>query len=247
MLATIKRPAKLYDLSDASFGAIGGFCGKLRIYRRYDSPLALSAELKRKPARRETCSVTINLLELVGMVLTARVMHELVRDRPESKGDPILMRGDNFAAVTWANRCGGARNKRAVLMMRMLGRLEIQGGWRYDAKHIPGVQITLADGISRWPRSELADRVRQLTNTDDWSEQSIGTRGERLCEIVLQTKNIAPRHDNMLWEIMAASDQPGARVMTPRSHALYLNSHPPNHCLSVYQERGTEGGERARK
>ena len=68
------------------------------------------------------------------MVLTSWVMHELVGDRPESKGDQILMRGDNFAAVTWANRCGGARDKRAGLMMRMLGRLEIQGGWRYDAK-----------------------------------------------------------------------------------------------------------------
>ena len=140
------------------------------------------------------------------MVLTAWVMHELVGYRPESKGDPILMRGDNFAAVTWANRCGRARDKRAGLMMRMLGRLEIQGGLTYDAKHIPGVQNTLADGISRWPRSELADSVRQLTNTDDWSEQSVGARGERLREIVLQTKNIAPRHDNMLWEIMTASD-----------------------------------------
>ena len=67
--------------------------------------------------------MTINLLELVGGVL-----HELVGDRPESKGGPILMRGDNFAAVTWANRCGGAWDKRAGLMMRMLGRLEIQGG-----------------------------------------------------------------------------------------------------------------------
>ena len=67
------------------------------------------------------------------MVLTAWVMHELVGDHPGSKGDPILMRGDNFASVTWANRCGGAKDKRAGLMMRMLGRLEIQGGWRYDA------------------------------------------------------------------------------------------------------------------
>ena len=72
------------------------------------------------------------MLELVGMVLTAWFMHELVGDRPESKGDQILMRGDNFAAVTWASRCGEARDKRAGLMMRMLGRLEIQGGWRYD-------------------------------------------------------------------------------------------------------------------
>ena len=118
-------------LSDASFDAIGRFCRKLKIYWRYDLPIALSAELKRKAARRETCSVTINLLELVGMVLTAWVMHELVGDRPESKRDSILMRVDNFAAVTWANQCGGARDKLAGLMMRMLGRLEIQGGWRY--------------------------------------------------------------------------------------------------------------------
>ena len=67
----IKRPAKKYYLSDATFNAIGGFCRKLRIYWRYDLPLALSAELKRKAAHRETCSVTINLLKLVGMVLTA--------------------------------------------------------------------------------------------------------------------------------------------------------------------------------
>ena len=181
----IKRPAKRYYPSDASFDAIGGFCRKLRICLRNDLPLALSAELYRKAARRETCSVTINLIELVGMVLTAWVMHELVGDHPDSKEDPILMRGDNFAAVTWANQCGGARDKRAGLMMRMLGRLEIQGGWRYDAKHFSDVQSTLTDGISRWPRSEIFDRVKQLTNTDDWSEQSIGARGERLCEIVL--------------------------------------------------------------
>ena len=69
-------------MSDASFDAIGGFCRKLRIYWRYDLPLALSAELKRKAARRETCGVTINFLELVRMVLTAWVMYELVGDRP---------------------------------------------------------------------------------------------------------------------------------------------------------------------
>ena len=204
--AAIKRMPKRLYLSDASFEAIGGYCKKRRVYWRYDLPLAFSAELKRKAARRETPSVTINLLELVGMVVTAWVMHELVGDRPETEGDPILMRGDNVAAVTWSNRCGGAKDKRAGLMMRMLGRLEISGGWGYNAKHIPGVQNVLADGISRWPRSELAAKVRQLTNTNDWREQPIGPRGERLCEIVLQTKNIAPRHDNMLWDLMTTTN-----------------------------------------
>ena len=56
--AAIKCPAKTYYLSDASFDAIGGFCRKLIIYWRYDLALALSAGLKRKAARRETCSVT---------------------------------------------------------------------------------------------------------------------------------------------------------------------------------------------
>ena len=73
--AAIKRPAKIYYLSDANFDAIGGFCRKLRIYWRYDLPLALSAEPKRKAARRETCSVTINFLELVGMVLLLLLIH----------------------------------------------------------------------------------------------------------------------------------------------------------------------------
>ena len=129
----IKRPAKMILPVRRKLDARGESCRKPKVYWRYGLPLALTAELKRKAARRDTCSVTINFLELVGMVLAAWAMHELVGDRPESKGDPILMRGDNFAAVTWANRCGGARDKRAGLMMRMPGRLEIQGDWRYDA------------------------------------------------------------------------------------------------------------------
>ena len=51
------------------------------------------------------------------------------------------------------------------------------------SEHVSGRYFTLAP-------SELADRVRQLTNTGNWSEQSIGARGERLCEIVLQTKTL---------------------------------------------------------
>ena len=84
----------------------------------------------------------------------------------------------------------------------MLGRLENSGDWGYNAKHIPGVQNVLADGISRWRRSELAAKVSQITNSDDWREQPIGARGESLGKTVLQTKNIAPRHDNMLWTLM---------------------------------------------
>ena len=90
-----------------------------------------------------------------------------------------MVRGDNVAAVTRVDRSGGARDKRACLLMRMLGRLEIKGGWSHDAKHIPGVQNTLADDILRWPRGELPGKIRELTNSDDWVEQPIGPRGKR--------------------------------------------------------------------
>ncbi|CAM9117561.1 unnamed protein product, partial [Ectocarpus sp. 4 AP-2014] len=92
--AAIKRPAKRNYLSDASFDVMGGYCQELKVYSRYDLPIAFSAELKRKASCRETSSVTINLLEAVGMVLNAWVMHELVGDRSETKGDRIRVRGD---------------------------------------------------------------------------------------------------------------------------------------------------------
>ena len=132
---------------------MGGSCVEREVFWRYDLQKKLTAELKRRADRRETCStcssITINLLELLGVVVTAWVMLELVGDRVDEKGDPILMRGDNTAAVSWISRCGGARDKRACLLMRMLGRLEIKGGWNHTAKHFPGVRDALANGISR--------------------------------------------------------------------------------------------------
>ena len=73
--------------------------------------------------------------------------------------------------------------------MRMLGSLELAGGWNHSAKHIAGVQNILADGISRWPRSILADKVMGQTNSSDWYEHNIGTRGSGIFDIVLQIKN----------------------------------------------------------
>ena len=107
-----------------------------------------------------------------------------------------------MAAVSWVTQCGGARDKRACSHMRMLGRLEIARGWNHSVKHIPGVQNTPAKGISRWPRSLLADKVRELTSSSEWYEQFIGTRASGSFAIVLQTKNIRSKHDESLWNII---------------------------------------------
>ena len=54
----------------------------------------------------------------------------------------------------------------------------------------------------------LADKVRELTNSDDWSEQDIGTRGKGIFDIVLQTKNILSEHDDCLWDIISGAQHP---------------------------------------
>ena len=161
----------------------------------------LTAEQKRKADRRETCSITINLLELLGMVVTAWVMLELVGDGADVMSDPLLMRGDNTAAVSLFSRCGGGgTNKHAYSQ-------EYSDVLKHSAKHIPRVRNTLADSIFRRPRVILADKVRELTKSDDWSEQNVETRSKEISDIVLQTKNILSEHDDCPWGIMSA--QPG--------------------------------------
>ena len=68
---TAVRPPARHYLSDASFEAMGGYCIEHRLYWRYDLPPELTQELTEKVERRETCTITINLLELLGIVVTA--------------------------------------------------------------------------------------------------------------------------------------------------------------------------------
>ena len=143
-----RRPVRRY-LPDASFSAIGGYCPELKIIWGYTLDVRLTAELKRKAETKETSAITINLLELAGMFMTAWVVQMIVGDRPQTAGDAVLLRGDNVSAVSWVNKCGGAKDRRAGLLMRLLGRMEITSGWCHIAKHIPGIDNTLADGISR--------------------------------------------------------------------------------------------------
>lgn len=81
------------------------------------------------------------------MAVTTWVILVLKIDRPTNKVDPILMRGDNVRSVTWVNRCRGSWTKTAGLLKKMLGRLEIAGGWN-TTEYIPGVTNSLADGFA---------------------------------------------------------------------------------------------------
>ena len=90
--------------------------------------------------------------------------------------------------VDQSMRWGG--RQKGMCTYEMFGHLELEGGVKPTAKHIlPGVRNALANRITRWSRSVLADTVRELTNSNEYSEQHIGPRGSGmfmiLCSIQL--------------------------------------------------------------
>ena len=132
------------------------------MYWRYDLNPHLTELLRNQIVTKGVDVIMINLLELCGMVMTAYVTQVISQDRPQTPGDRIMLRGDNVAAVSSINRCAASRSRRAALAMRLLGRLEITGGWSHDAKHIPGVQDVVADIISRWSKEKIARNLQTL-------------------------------------------------------------------------------------
>ena len=53
--------------------------------------------------------LSITVLELFGMVMTAFVMIVIREDRPGRGGEPVLMRGDSSSAVRWVKICKGGK------------------------------------------------------------------------------------------------------------------------------------------
>ncbi|CAM9910922.1 unnamed protein product [Choristocarpus tenellus] len=82
------------------------------------------------------------------MVIIAWVLVMKVKGKAEKKGDPVLLRGDNHSAVHWFRECGGAKDRRARGLMRIMGELEIAEEWSFTAEHVAGKQNNLAHCIS---------------------------------------------------------------------------------------------------
>ena len=54
--------------------------------------------------------MSINVLELLGMVLTAYVMIVIRGEVADREGEAVLMRGDNASAVQWVLNCKGGKD-----------------------------------------------------------------------------------------------------------------------------------------
>ena len=73
-------------------------------------------------------SLSINVLELFGMVWTSCVMIAIRQDLPSRDGEAMLMRGDNSSAVEWVLNCKwGIDDVRAEGQIRIPGALEVKG------------------------------------------------------------------------------------------------------------------------
>ena len=59
---------------------------------------------------RDWNDLSIDVLELLGMVLTACIFVTQSDARPSYARDTILMRGDNMSAVQWVSTCRGGEN-----------------------------------------------------------------------------------------------------------------------------------------
>ena len=77
---------------------------------RYDLESNLPQLLKDQTVPSGQESMKINLLKLCG-AMAAFATNVILQERSKTEGDPVLLRGDNVAAVSWVDRCGRSRDK----------------------------------------------------------------------------------------------------------------------------------------
>ena len=183
LLSFYLQPHSRTLISDASGDAMGGFCLETGLWWRINFDEDTQNRLRSHVQGRDDLS--INVLELLAMVVTAWAFTVEARVAPQYVGESILMRGDNMSAVHWVNRCRGGREPRAGALMRILGCLEMRSGWCFRAKHVRGIANVLADGISRWDRPTIAPNLHALRPDIDWQEQHLGEAGADLCTDIL--------------------------------------------------------------
>ena len=90
----VKQTHKRTWFSDASFEAVGGLCLEMRVCWRHNLS---EGEVKRTIRSRKGGDRfrVSNILELLGMVMTAYVVIVIKRDRPAKEGESVLTIGDS--------------------------------------------------------------------------------------------------------------------------------------------------------
>ena len=208
MYHLIERPSQRTQFSDASKSAVGGFFLETGVYWRYDLDARERSSFhgSSKSVAVEN-DISINVLELLGMVVSAWVLVSPCAERPAALGDCLLLRGNNEAAVEWVQRCRGGKEPRTRALMRLLSVLESSSGWHFDAKHVRGIFNVAADDISRWDRASVLVNLRAVRPEIMWQEHDLGAAGISLCTSVLASNScdtpLRPRLNALIRGILS--------------------------------------------
>ena len=178
MYHLLERPSQSTLFSDASETAVGGFRLNSGVYWSYDVD---GGERSRFSGSRKSVAgendISIDVIELLGMVVSAWVLVSPCAERPAALGGCVLLRGDNEAAVGCVRRCRGKKEPRLGALMRLLSVLELSSCWHLYAKHVQGISNVAANGISSWDRASVLVNLRAVRPEILWQEQDVGAAG----------------------------------------------------------------------
>lgn len=198
--AIVKRKADRQWWSDASHDAVGGFCETTGVWWRYDLTAEQRTRLnKGTKVQMGDGSIHINLLELLGMVMTAWVVVVVEKQTPTLTGETVLLRGDNTSAVGWVEKGGGASDPRSGGLLRLLGALELSGGWSFGAQHVPGKLNQIADGISRWDIMSVQAELQARYPHVRWRQSTLGQHEGQIITAALAKSWPETAWEQRLW------------------------------------------------
>ena len=89
--------------------------------------------------------------------------------------------------------------------------LEVNTGWCFESSHIPGSSNVLADGITRWGRADIPQKLTELSPTYDilWQEASLGESGGKACSAILRPFSQASELRRRLTRLMPQIENVG--------------------------------------
>ena len=176
-----QRPSRTW-LSNASLAAIGGLFMEMGVCWRFDLPEEMQKRTV-EGGRAVADLICIKLLEVMAMVMTAYVIITMKRERPRRRGEAVLTRADNGAAVTWVRRRGGGGEKQARVgaLMRIMGAMEAKGGWCLQARHVRVVDNRMADGLTRWKEGQILEKGNAEYPGIAWQVEELGTGEQLMC------------------------------------------------------------------
>ena len=192
----LERPAQCTLFSISSEIVVGGYCLETGVYWRYDlTPQEQSGFCGSRQSVHIVNDLYINVLELLGMIVSAFVCVSSSGDRPSATGNCVLLRRDNEVAVYWVRRCRSGLEPHLGALMRPLVVPEVSPKWHFEATHVRGVNNAAVGGISRWDRGSVLDHLSTVCPNISWQVRELGNIVISLCTSVLASDSC----DTPLW------------------------------------------------